>query len=69
MKSRNFDLMAGRLTEDIPSFVKERVGHGRVDIIVDVRHREVTKLKDLGLNDLVYSLMSIFCREYIRGQR
>ena len=62
---KDFDLIAGRLTEDIPSFVKERVRHGRVDIIVDVRHREVTKLKDLGLNDLVYSLMSIFCREYI----
>ena len=62
---RDFDLIAGRLTEDIPSFVKEKGGHGRVDIIVDVRHPEVTKLKDLGLNDLVYSLMSIFCREYI----
>ena len=62
---RDFDLIAGRLTEDIPSFVKEKGGHGRVDIIVDVRHPEVSKLKDLGLNDLVYSLMSIFCREYI----
>ncbi len=62
---RDFDLIAGRLTEDIPSFVKEKDGHGRVDIIVDVRHPEVTKLKDLGLNDLIYSLISIFCREYI----
>ena len=62
---RDFDLIAGRLTEDIPSFVREKGGHGRVDIIVDVRHPEVSKLKDLGLSDLVYSLMSIFCREYI----
>lgn len=62
---RDFDLIAGKLTEDIPSFVKERGGQGRVDIIVDVRHTEVAKLKDLGLNDLVYSLISIFCREYI----
>ena len=62
---RGFDVTAGRLTEDIPSFVKERGGHGRVDVIVDVRHAEVAKLKDLGLSDLTYSLMSIFCREYI----
>ena len=62
---RDFDLIAGKLTEDIPSFVKEMGGHGRVEVLVDVRHTEVTKLKDLGLNDLVYSLISIFCREYI----
>ena len=62
---RDFDLIAGKLTEDIPSFVKEKGGKGRVEIIVDIRHAEVTKLKDLGLNDLVYSLISIFCREYI----
>ena len=62
---KDFDLIAGKLTEDIPSFVKEKGGHGRVDVIVDVRHAEVIKLKDLGLNDLVYSLISIFCREYI----
>ena len=62
---RDFDLIAGKLTEDIPSFVKEKGGKGRVEIIVDIRHAEITKLKDLGLNDLVYSLISIFCREYI----
>ena len=62
---RDFDLIAGKLTEDIPSFVKEKGGHGQVDVIVDVRHAEVTKLKDLGLNDLVYSLISLFCHQYI----
>lgn len=62
---RDFDLIACKLTENIPSFVKEKGGHGRVDVFVDVRHAEVTKLKSLGLNDLVYSLISIFCREYI----
>ena len=62
---RDFELTAGRLTEDIPSFVKEKGGRGRVEIVVDVRHPEVTKLKDLGANDLVYSLMSTFCRVYI----
>ena len=62
---KDFELIAGKLTENIPTFVKERSGHGPVDIIVDVRHAEVTKLQGLGLNPLVYSLMSIFCREYI----
>ena len=62
---RDFDLIAGKLTEDIPSFVKEKGGKGQVEVIVDIRHAEVTKLRDLGLNDLVYSLISIFCREYI----
>ena len=62
---KDFELIAGKLTENIPTFVKERSGHGPVDVIVDVRHAEVTKLQGLGLNPLVYSLMSIFCREYI----
>ena len=61
----DFELIAGKLTEDIPSFVKERGGNGAVDVIVDVRHAEVTKLEGLGLNALVYSLISIFCRHYI----
>ena len=62
---KDFELIAGKLTEDIPAFVKERTGHDPVEIIVDVRHTEVTKLDGLGLNTLVYSLISIFCREYI----
>lgn len=62
---KDFELIAGKLTEDIPSFVKERGKNGPVDVIVDVRHAEVTKLENLGLNSLVYSLISIFCREYI----
>jgi molecular chaperone HtpG len=63
---RNFELVAGKLTEDIPAFVKERNGgRGPVVVIVDVRHPEVAKLKAVGLNPLVYSLMSMFCRHYI----
>ena len=62
---KNFELIAGKLTEDIPAFVKQSNGHGRVQVIVDVRHAEVSKLKGLGLNPLVYSLIAIFCREYI----
>ena len=60
-----FNLVAGRLTEDIPALVKERSGKKPIEIIIDVRHSEVTKLADLGLNPLMYSLISVFCREYI----
>ena len=62
---KDFELIAGKLTEDIPSFVRETGATGPVSVIVDVRHAEVTKLEALGLNQLVYSLISIFCREYI----
>ena len=62
---KDFSLVAGKLTEDIPTFVKEGSGRGPIEIIVDVRHGEVEKLEKLGLNDLLYSLISIFCREYI----
>ena len=63
---RDFELVAGKLTEDIPAFVKERrEGRGPVVVIVDVRHAEVAKLEALGLNPLVYSLISMFCRHYI----
>ena len=61
----DFKLVAGRLTEDIPIFVRERSGNQPIEIFVDVRHREVTKLSTLGLNPLVYSLISLFCSEYI----
>ena len=62
---KDFELVAGKLTEDIPTFVREKSGHGTADVIVDVRHAEVTKLEGLGRNQLVYSLISVFCREYI----
>ena len=62
---RDFDLIAGRLTEDIPAFVKERGGSQRIDIFVDVRHHEVAKLQGLGLSPLVYSLVAMFSRHYI----
>lgn len=62
---RDFVLVAGRLTEDIPAFVKEGRRRGPVEVIVDVRHAEVTKLEALGLNPLVYSLMAMFCSHYV----
>ena len=62
---QNFSLTAGRLSEDIPALVKEHTGNKPIEIFVDVRHGEVTKLQSLGLNPLLYSLISTFCREYI----
>ena len=60
-----FRLIAGRLTEDIPTFVKEKTGSGVIEIFVDVRHGEVTKLQGLGFNQLFYSLISTFCQVYL----
>ena len=36
-----------------------------LDIFVDVRHQEIAKLEDLGYSQLLYSLISTFCREYL----
>ena len=62
---RNFNLIAGCLTEDIPAFVKERSGNQTIEIFIDVRHGEVKKLEKLGLRPLTYSLISRFCQEYL----
>ena len=62
---QNFRLIAGQLTEDIPVYVKERVGNAPIDIFVDVRHAEVKKLKGLGYSQLLYSLISTFCHVYL----
>jgi molecular chaperone HtpG len=62
---KNFRLTAGRLTEDIPVFVKEGSGSQPLDIFVDVRHQEVAKLQDLGFTQIFYSLVATFCREYL----
>jgi molecular chaperone HtpG len=62
---KNFQVVAGKLTEDIPVFVKEHSGSQPIDIFVDVRHQEIAKLEDLGYSQLLYSLISTFCREYL----
>ena len=62
---KNYRLMAGRLTEDIPVFVKEHGGSQALDIFVDTKHQEVAKLEDLGYTQLLYSLIATFCREYL----
>lgn len=62
---KKFRLTPGKLTEDIPAIVKEHSGRRGIEIIVDVRHEEAAKLERLGLNPLVYSLISMFCQHYI----
>ena len=61
----DYNVISGRLTEDIPTFVKERRGKNAVDVFVDVRHVEVKKLEILGLSPMMYTLVGTFCREYI----
>ena len=60
-----FRLIAGRLTEDIPVFVKEGAGREPLNIFIDVRHDEVAKLEVLGFTQIFYSLAATFCREYL----
>ena len=62
---QNFRLIAGKLTEDIPVFVKEHGGSQPIEIFIDVRHPEIAKLEDLGYSQLLYSLIATFCREYL----
>ena len=61
----NFRLIAGKLTEDIPVFVKEYSGSQPPDIFVDVRHQEIGKLEFLGYSQVLYSLIATFCHEYL----
>ena len=62
---KDFRLVAGKLTEDIPVFLREHGSGQPVEIFVDVRHSEVTKLEPLGYTSILYSLMSRFCHEYL----
>jgi len=62
---KNFRLIPGKLTEDMPVFIKEHGGSQPIDVFVDVRHQEIAKLEDLGYSQLLYSLISTFCREYL----
>ncbi len=62
---KDFRLIPGKLTEDIPVYVKEVSGSQPPDIFVDVRHPEIVKLEPLGYTQLLYSLIATFCREYL----
>ena len=61
----NFSLIPGKLTEDIPVFVKEHKGSQAIEIFVDVKHQEIAKLQELGYTQIFYSLIATFCREYL----
>ena len=62
---KDFRVIAGRLTEDIPVYLSERSRGQTLDIFVDVRHPEVTKLESLGYTSILYSLIATFCHEYL----
>ncbi len=61
----DFRLTPGKLTDDIPVYVKEQTGNRLLDIFVDVRHQEIAKLEELGYTQLLYSLIATFCHEYL----
>lgn len=58
-------LIAGKLTEDIPVLLKENTRGEPLELFVDVRHLEITKLERLGYTRVLYSLISTFCHEYL----
>lgn len=60
-----FHVIPGKLTEDIPVFLREHSGAQPLDIFVDVRHREISKLEGIGYTQILYSLIATFCREYL----
>lgn len=62
---KNFRLIPGKLTEDIPVFIKEDGKNQTLDIFVDTRHQEIAKLESVGYTQLLYSLIAAFCREYL----
>ena len=61
---KEFSLVPGKLTEDIPVFLKEGGGQP-LEIFIDVRHQEISKLESIGYTSILYSLIATFCREYL----
>ncbi|GFH63352.1 MAG: hypothetical protein ZNDK_1123 [Candidatus Desulfovibrio kirbyi] len=59
------NFLLGKLTEDIPIFVREHGKEKALDILVDVKHPEIAKLESLGFTSIFYSLVSTFCHEYL----
>lgn len=57
-------LIPGRLTEDVPVFALGSTS-SKLTVYVDVRHPEITKLEQLGLGGVFYSLVAAFAREYL----
>ncbi len=57
-------IVPGQLTEDVPVFAPESQSPD-LTVFVDVRHSEVAKLESLGINSLLFSMVAVFCREYL----
>ena len=64
---RKIKLAPGRLTEDIPIYVTNPASSSSttLNVLVDVRHEDVSKLARLGITPLFRSMVSAFCREYL----
>lgn len=62
---RSLRLLPGKLTEDIPVFVREHGKDKGLDILVDIKHPEIAKLESLGYTPILYSLVATFCHEYL----
>ncbi|MFC1533648.1 ATP-binding protein [Thermodesulfobacteriota bacterium] len=61
----NLSLIPGKLTEDIPVFLSDIDSRDNLEIFLDVRHPEISKLEALGITPLLYSMVAAFCREYL----
>ena len=59
---RKAKLIPGKLTEDLPVNVIESKGSDEIEIYLDVRHVEITKLEKLGITALFTSMVAAFCR-------
>jgi len=60
-----FRLVAGRLTFETPIFWSARKEAGATVVYADPRHGELLKLKPLGYSALFWSMVEVFCREYL----
>lgn len=60
-----FRLIAGKLSFDTPIFWTGKKEGGDVMVYLDTRHGELMKLKPLASSSLFWSMIEVFCREYL----
>lgn len=63
---RNVHLEPAAITGGVPVFASDPKA-ARLRIIVDVRHPDIAKLKQLEGSSLLYSMTAEFCKEYLSG--
>jgi molecular chaperone HtpG len=61
----DFHLVPGKLTFDTPIYWSGKKEAGAVVVFVDTRHDEIQKLRPLGYSPIFWSMVEIFCREYL----